>query len=623
MNQSILRILTAMVLGGLWIKGFHQVQAQTLRELPTHSYDLTLDEAYDLIESKVPILKHPIGQRLVQQVKGHVSSDLNQTSDNDTRKEYFGYLSMIALIKKDYGGYSLYLKQQNDLEQKPSIQLTRGISYRALIHSILDKGVSVGKAFKSLLGKINYKDVYEPIWVEIGRSIEMTTPVYQGRIDALYGQRLREGSIDLKGVMQVLEYAYATRHYLPYQDEIREILLSYKKQFHPEFLEKRPNVFLGNEVILDPEEKANPVIVAIWDTGFDTEIFKSRKQLWENPKEVFNNEDDDGNGFVDDVHAIAYDLHNNKTTEFINPIELNHFENIGDVSRYFKGNYAAYFGLEDLDIQFFREETQKLKAKDVTPLYQDVAALGYHAHGTHVASITAKGNPFIRLLSSRISFYRFRPEKPTEESYQKRAKSFQETVDYFREQNVRIVNMSWYESFAKTQQELQLHGVDDVEETGRLFDILKTGLHQALASAPEIWFFTSAGNFNKDVAYDEVIPNSFGDLKNLTVIGATDQSGNPSYFTSYGKNVYLYANGLNILSDAPGGGSMYMSGTSMSAPLGVNLATKMLAKYPEIAPVQGDQYMKKGATKRNVSNGVIGLLNPKQTMKILQSEFGF
>ena len=60
-------------------------------------------------------------------------------------------------------------------------------------------------------------------------------------------------------------------------------------------------------------------------------------------------------------------------------------------------------------------------------------------------------------------------------------------------------------------------------KTRELFDILKNGLYDALASAPEILFITSAGNEDNDVEFDVVIPSSFN-LPNLMVVGALDQA---------------------------------------------------------------------------------------------------
>jgi major intracellular serine protease len=46
-----------------------------------------------------------------------------------------------------------------------------------------------------------------------------------------------------------------------------------------------------------------PLVVAIIDTGCDLQHPLLQKHIWMNPKEIRNNKDDDGNGFVDDLHG--------------------------------------------------------------------------------------------------------------------------------------------------------------------------------------------------------------------------------------------------------------------------------------------------------------------------------
>ena len=51
-------------------------------------------------------------------------------------------------------------------------------------------------------------------------------------------------------------------------------------------------------------QKPNPIIVAVIDGGIDTNHIALKKLLWNNPKEIPNNNiDDDKNGYVDDIHG--------------------------------------------------------------------------------------------------------------------------------------------------------------------------------------------------------------------------------------------------------------------------------------------------------------------------------
>ena len=113
-------------------------------------------------------------------------------------------------------------------------------------------------------------------------------------------------------------------------------------------------------------------------------------------------------------------------------------------------------------------------------------------------------------------------------------------------------------------------------------------------ATPEILFVTAAGNDDNDVEFDVVIPSNF-DLPNLMVVGAVDQAGEPTGFTSGGRNVRVYANGFEVESYVPGGETMKMSGTSMASPNVCNLAAKLFTLEPALTPAQVRELIEKGA----------------------------
>jgi len=160
----------------------------------------------------------------------------------------------------------------------------------------------------------------------------------------------------------------------------------------------------------------------------------------------------------------------------------------------------------------------------------------------------------------------------------------------------------------------------DVEQVLAAYDIADPstlqGLHGALASAPEILFITAAGNDDNDVEFDEVIPSNF-QLPNLITVAAVDQAGDPTSFTSTGRNVVIYANGYEVSSYVPGGGRMKASGTSMASPNALNLAAKLFALDPAVTPARVIELMKKGATPREGDSSFL-LINPQQSVELLK-----
>lgn len=56
-------------------------------------------------------------------------------------------------------------------------------------------------------------------------------------------------------------------------------------------------------------------MIAIIDTGAEVTHPLIKENIWENPREIINGIDDDGNGFVDDVHGWNFVAHNNELTD--------------------------------------------------------------------------------------------------------------------------------------------------------------------------------------------------------------------------------------------------------------------------------------------------------------------
>jgi len=142
----------------------------------------------------------------------------------------------------------------------------------------------------------------------------------------------------------------------------------------------------------------------------------------------------------------------------------------------------------------------------------------------------------------------------------------------------------------------------------------RAGLLQALQSAPDILFVAAAGNSHSDNGFNEDIPSSF-ELPNLITVGAVDQAGDATAFTSYGKTVRVYANGYQIESFIPGGTRLRLSGTSMAAPAAVNLAAKLLALSPNLNPREVVSLIVDGATPSGDGKRLI--INPQRSLKLL------
>jgi subtilisin family serine protease len=102
----------------------------------------------------------------------------------------------------------------------------------------------------------------------------------------------------------------------------------------------------------------------------------------------------------------------------------------------------------------------------------------------------------------------------------------------------------------------------------------------------------------------------------MITVGAVDQAGDRTSFTTFGRNVEVYANGFEVDSYIPGGDRMKFSGTSMASPNVANLAAKIIAVKPSLKPQEVVAIIKEGAEKGGTEN--FPLINPKKTAGLVK-----
>ncbi len=149
------------------------------------------------------------------------------------------------------------------------------------------------------------------------------------------------------------------------------------------------------------------------------------------------------------------------------------------------------------------------------------------------------------------------------------------------------------------------------------FMIVKNALLEAFRAAPEILFVAGAGNDNNNADFNEGIPSSL-ELPNLITVGAVDASGAAAIFTSFGKTVKLYAQGVDVEAPIPGGEKLMFGGTSAAAPQMSNLAAKLFALNPKLTVAQVIKLIQDGADASAADNR-LKLINPKRSVELLFS----
>lgn len=371
------------------------------------------------------------------------------------------------------------------------------------------------------------------------------------------------------------------------------------------------NIWRSRSVSLPAGEKLAAVVVAIWDSGVDTSVFPDR--LFVNRREKVNGKDNDGNGFVGDVHGIGFRFDGSKTPELYFPIDENDKRLLQAQRARARGASDFYSGADTPEARAYRRGVEE----GADSLYSDETGsrLRSHTHGTEVADIALAGNPAARLLVVRQSF-RDEDGSASVQSIQwwrQFALNALAIVQYCKTHGVRVVNMSW--TLSPPQWGALGIQADEADRWAReCFTVVKRGLTAAIQSAPEILFVAAAGNTNQNAAFAEAIPPSL-ELPNLLTVGAVDQSGRATDFTSFGKTVTLYANGKSLEARIPGGELMTVSGTSLAAPQVTNLAAKLFAIDPSLKVSEVIGLIRQGASQS--PDGTISLINPKRSVVLL------
>ena len=623
--NTISEILSFVLILTLTITGLNQAQEKKkiskLDDLPRYTYPTEI-KASELLVSENEF------KLLSEAVKKDIQNTLNEyeIDDKTTLKGYYSTLRNIDMLEGNFESALQYTEKILLLQDKPSDKLMSGIIDLSLIEAMQnnksdDKEITRNEFRKNLKARVdalpwdvvqddveqlkgNYEILSENVLVgmiqtQIDPSVEKTKNISGDAAAQLIGMRK---------FIVLIE---------PFKMDVVEIFGNY---IDANKIEKQ-DIWKDRDVDLSEVTNLSNVMVGIWDSGVDVDVFKN--QVFVNTNEKVDGIDNDNNGFVDDVHGVAFSLEEDYTTRLLYPMTDADLKNYSNMKSQIKGLMDLQAAIDSPEATELKKKMSTMNPEDTKPFLEELALFSMYVHGTHVAGIAINNNPYAEVLVARITFdHHAIPAPPTIEVAKKAAENYMETVKYFQANNVRVVNMSWGWTLKEIEGMLEANGIGkDAEErsqlTRKIFDVYKDGLYNAIKSAPEILFITAAGNSDNDVTFDEVIPSMF-DLPNLITVGAVDQAGEETGFTSFGESVDVHANGFEVDSYLPGGDKIEMSGTSMASPNVVNLAAKLLALDNSLTTTELIKLIINGADKSE--DGRITLINPKKSVELLQAE---
>jgi subtilisin family serine protease len=586
------------------------IVVRSAADLPRFSYPVK-GSATALVEADEATFK-----AFAQQVRRNVDSTLEgyRIEDKSTLSELLNTRLDLQELAGEYAAGLKTIETLRAMEQKPAAKLLTGLFAQARLQAALDAGAASGAAYEAAFRR-RYAELVTPLpWAVVqdgiragfGSSFTASRAAIVARATTeLDPAAARSGALDSGLASEMVALRVALKSALPVSAARGDVLRAYiAKNEVP-----KPDIWAAREVTLTASDKLAPVNVAIWDSGIDVSLF---------PNQLFTDPTPTASG----THGLAFDDVGQPSTEWLVPITDVEKAAYPAFREMIQGRLDLQNGVDSPAARSVRKKFQTMTPAEMHDMFEAGKVLGHYVHGTHCAGIAVRGNPAARLVVARFNDQLpDLPFAPTEAWARQMGMAFKQMGDYFRTRHVRVVNMSWGDDAQEFETWLSKTGggADPVARKAKaaaLFALWKQAIQDAMRAAPDTLFVTAAGNSDSNVGFIEDVPPSLRE-PNLMAVGAVNQAGEETSFTSHGDTVVVHASGFQVESFVPGGARVPLSGTSMASPNVVNLAAKLFALDPTLTPAQVISLIRRGAS--DSADGRRHLIDQTRSVALLRA----
>lgn len=383
---------------------------------------------------------------------------------------------------------------------------------------------------------------------------------------------------------------------------------------------------------------ANASTIGIIDSGLDYKHEMIVPNLWTNQGEIFDNRDNDGNGYQDDVHGWNFAEQNG---EIIDYSYLGTFSQ--DPNKFFEIQGKSFLGkATEAEIAWVNE-----KRKDKN-FIKEMGKFGNFVHGTHVAGISLRDSNNqvmgLKLIPTEVKPFLERAKSksnglaPTDRwsllanlfdaLAQQQMLMLTDIAHLIHFHKADVANGSFGTGYSNgrmiTDNAYRIlffkkPSEEDSKKAWGLFlgSLLKYG-QTFVGAAPETLFVFASGN--EGLSNDDIGTSPANiEADNVITVGATYKNQFFAPFSNYGtKTVNVAAPGMLIPSAIPGAGNyLEVSGTSQAAPYVANIAGKVKDMNPSLKPGQIKMIImgtvdKKGFLSDKVAAG--GIVNMERAL---------